>query len=59
MATHLVEAPKNSRHQTTETISFFPVTAEQRPLFLQKHETELMEEGIEYLLDPVKINLRD
>ena len=29
--------------------------AEQYPLFLQKHETELMEEGIGYLLDPVKI----
>ena len=29
--------------------------AEQWPLFLQKHETELMEEGIGYLLDPVKI----
>lgn len=26
--------------------------AEQWPLFLQKHETELMEEGIGYLLDP-------
>ena len=29
--------------------------AEHWPLFLQKHETELMEEGIGYLLDPVKI----
>lgn len=29
--------------------------ADQWPLFLQKHETELMEEGIAYLLDPAKI----